>query len=157
MSLSDGKIGMLSSNLNRSIPIKYNDLVILRKCYIGDGKYYSMNGVELLSEKEYVFIADGECCQAYKNRKTNEYVFIESDGDKLDYNKRENENIIEVKSSYCDDIYEFDIDKNAFIEDDDDSDYYYDYLREEEERRFYENEGYRDAYDGNPDALWNTD
>ncbi len=39
----------------------------------------------------------------------------------------------------------------------DDSDDYYDYMREEEERRFYENEGYRDAYDGNPDAEWNTD
>ena len=34
---------------------------------------------------------------------------------------------------------------------------YYDYMREEEERRYYENEGYRDAYDGNPDAEWNTD
>ncbi len=29
--------------------------------------------------------------------------------------------------------------------------------QEEEERRYYENEGYRDAYDGNPDAEWNTD
>ena len=33
----------------------------------------------------------------------------------------------------------------------------YSYMREKEERRFYENEGYRDAYDGNPDAQWNTD
>ena len=29
--------------------------------------------------------------------------------------------------------------------------------QEEEERRYYENEGYREAYDGNPDAQWNTD
>ena len=28
---------------------------------------------------------------------------------------------------------------------------------EEEERRFYEDEGYRDAYDGTPDAVWNND
>lgn len=28
---------------------------------------------------------------------------------------------------------------------------------EDEEKRFYENEGYGDAYDGNPDAQWNTD
>lgn len=39
----------------------------------------------------------------------------------------------------------------------DDSNDYYDYMREEEEKRFYENEGYQDAYDGNPDAQWNTD
>lgn len=39
----------------------------------------------------------------------------------------------------------------------DDSDDYYDYMREEEEKRFYENEGYQDAYDGNSDAQWNTD
>ena len=42
-------------------------------------------------------------------------------------------------------------------EEDDYSDDYYDYMREEEERRYYENEGYRDAYAGNPDAEWNTD
>ena len=42
-------------------------------------------------------------------------------------------------------------------EEDDYSDDYYDYMREEEERRYYENEGYRDAYDGNPDAEWNKD
>lgn len=33
---------------------------------------------------------------------------------------------------------------------------YYKYL-EDEEKRFYENEGYRDAYDGDPEAQWNTD
>lgn len=33
---------------------------------------------------------------------------------------------------------------------------YYRY-NEEEERRFYENEGYKDAYDGDPEAQWNTD
>ena len=33
----------------------------------------------------------------------------------------------------------------------------YSSMMEEEERRFYENEGYRDAYDGNPDAVWNND
>ena len=33
---------------------------------------------------------------------------------------------------------------------------YYRY-NEEEERRFYENEGYMDAYDGDPSAQWNTD
>lgn len=153
----DGKIGMLSSNLNRSIPVKYSNLVILRDCYIGDGKYYSMRGVELLSEKEFVFIADGECCQAYKNRGTDEYVFICGNGKKLDYNQKYTENIIEVKSSDCDVLCKFDVDTNSFIEEDDDSNGYYDYLREEEERRFYENEGYRDAYDGNPDAQWNTD
>lgn len=37
------------------------------------------------------------------------------------------------------------------------SDDYYNYMQEEEERRYYEIEGYRDAYDGDPDALWNTD
>ena len=53
-------------------------------------------------------------------------------------------------------LYEFsDEDKKG--EDDDYSGDYYDYMREEEERRYYENEGYRDAYDGNPDAEWNTD
>lgn len=41
------------------------------------------------------------------------------------------------------------------VEDDDSDDY--GYWQEEEERRFYENEGYRDAYDGNPDAVWNND
>lgn len=41
------------------------------------------------------------------------------------------------------------------VEDDDSDDYVY--WQEEEERRFYENEGYRDAYDGNPDAVWNND
>lgn len=30
-------------------------------------------------------------------------------------------------------------------------------IHEEEERRYYENEGYRDAFDGNPDAEWNID
>ncbi|WP_300969010.1 hypothetical protein [Porphyromonas vaginalis] len=36
---------------------------------------------------------------------------------------------------------------------------YSEYLawQEEEERRYYENEGYRDAFDGNPDAYWNID
>lgn len=33
----------------------------------------------------------------------------------------------------------------------------YQTLYEEEEQRYYENEGYRDAFDGNPDAEWNID
>ena len=33
---------------------------------------------------------------------------------------------------------------------------FYKYL-EDEERRFYENEGYRDAYDGDPEAQWDMD
>ena len=33
----------------------------------------------------------------------------------------------------------------------------YSSMWEEEERRFYEDEGYRDAYDGTPDAVWNND
>ena len=33
----------------------------------------------------------------------------------------------------------------------------YSSMWEEEERRFYEDDGYRDAYDGNPDAVWNND
>ena len=69
------------------------------------------------------------------------------------------EKIIEIKYSYSynKEIIEFDIKNNVFIENDNDSDDYYNYMREEEERRYYENEGYRDAYDGNPDAQWNTD
>ena len=47
-------------------------------------------------------------------------------------------------------------DEDERREEDDDSDDY-GYWQEEEERRFYENEGYRDAYDGNPDAVWNND
>ena len=156
----DGKWGMLSSNLNRSIPIKYDTLVILKKCYLGDGKYYSMKGVELLNEDDYTFISDGDYCQAYKNKNNNEFVFICSNGDKLEYNYKEGDNsIIEIKYSYSynKEIIEFDIKNNVFIENDNDSDDYYNYMREKEERRYYENEGYRDAYDGNPDAQWNTD
>ena len=128
----DGKIGMLSSNLRRSIPVKYSNLFILRRCYIGDGKYYSMGGTELLSEKDYVFVSDGEYCQAYKNKNTNEYVFICANGDKLDYNKRENGNIIEIKSSIGNEIYEFDVDKNAFIKNEPNNQSYddYDYKRD---------------------------
>ena len=31
------------------------------------------------------------------------------------------------------------------------------YALEEEERRYYQNEGYRDAFDGDPEAQWNID
>lgn len=30
-------------------------------------------------------------------------------------------------------------------------------IQEEEERRYFENEGYRNAFDGDPDAEWNID
>lgn len=41
----------------------------------------------------------------------------------------------------------------------DDKGYSDDYycLQDEEKRQCYENEGYQGAYDGNPDAGWNTD
>lgn len=44
---------------------------------------------------------------------------------------------------------------NEIVESYRDNLYYQNY--EEGERRFYENEGYKEAYDGDPEAQWNTD
>ena len=48
-------------------------------------------------------------------------------------------------------------DEGQIEEDDDCPDAYFDYMEEKENRRYYEEEGYQDAYDGDPDAQWNTD
>lgn len=166
----EGKVGVISSlGFNNNdiciIPIKFKSLTmewIGRKqhyLYCGDGIYYTDNEIELLSKDNYSFEgADsiGEC-YIFKNRNNDEYHFYNIVGKKLIISKIEDcDNLLLVNSKH-----KFDIIKGEFLppkeEDDDDSDDYYDYLREEEERRFYENEGYRDAYDGNPEALWNTD
>jgi hypothetical protein len=150
------EVGLLffCSDIYGLVSPRFRSLDVLRKGYIGDDIYYNMDGVGLSKDNESVFVSEGYHCVAFKNKSTNEYSFVDYCGNKLTYEFGENDNdLLHIRSSSGSCF--FDIKKGIFINDIKDDSYKGAWYAEE--RRFFENEGYRDAYDGNPDAEWNTD
>lgn len=164
----DGKVGMISSLHSKeedltAIPIIYNDLIIMPMeryiyyVYCADGDYYTKNGDKILNTNNYSYEGcDENCaCLIFRNKENTEYFFYNFSGAELDVKSVDgNNNIILV-----DNQYQFDVLERKFIQEEEKEESKDDWRTywEAEERRFYENEGYRDAYDGDPDAEWNTD
>ena len=147
----NGKIGMISTNPNYSIPVQFNNLIIYPKCYIGDGFIYSRNGQKLLSEKDYEIIEE-ETLIILRNISSKEYVVYNYLGNLLDSNiKKGSEDVIEIKGRES--CYEYDIHNMTLIKIDNNA-YYQgdDYPTEDEIER-----GIKEAYNGDPEALWNTE
>lgn len=165
----NGKVGMINSLRSgeddlTAIPIKYSDLIVtpmnnyLYYIYSADGEYYTKDGVALLSLDDFGFVGCDEIipCLIFRNKNNEEYCFYSFFGTRFEVK------IIDGKDNYLlvNDQYQFDTLEGVFLHEEDNEssndDTFYRY-REEEERRFYETIGYQDAYNGDPDAQWNTD
>lgn len=147
----NGKIGMISTNPNYSIPVQFNNLIIYPKCYIGDGFIYSRNGQKLLPEKEYEIIEE-ETFIILRNISSKVYVVYNYLGNLLDSNiKKGSEDIIEIKGR--DSYYEYDI-HNMILSKIESSIYHQgdDFPTEDEIER-----GIKEAYNYDPEALWNNE
>ena len=169
MVYKNGKVGMINSLRSgeddlTAIPIKYSDLIVtpmnnyLYYIYSADGEYYTKDGVALLSLDDFGFVGCDEIipCLIFRNKNNEEYCFYSFSGTRFEVK------IIDGKDNYLlvNDQYQFDTLEGVFLHEEDNEssndDTFYRY-REEEERRFYETIGYQDAYNGDPDAQWNTD
>jgi hypothetical protein len=143
---------MISTNPKYFIPVQFNNLIIHPKCYIGDGIIYSRNGQKLLPEKDYEII-EAETFVILKNISSNEYVVYNYLGNLLDSNiKKESDNIIEIKGRNS--CYEYDIHNMILTKIENNNSYYHgdDYPNEYDIRM-----GLMEAYNGDPEAQWNTD
>lgn len=148
----NGYIGMISTNPKYFIPVQFNNLIIYPKCYIGDGLIYSRNGQKLLPEKDYEII-EAETFVILKNISSNEYVVYNYCGNLLDSNiKKESGNIIEIKGRNS--CYEYDIQNMILTKIENNNSYYHgdDFPSEYDIRM-----GLMEAYNGDPEAQWNTD
>ena len=148
----NGLVGMVSTNSKYSIPVQFNKLLIYPKCYIGDGFIYSRNGQKLLPEKDYEVI-EAETLVILKNISSNEYVVYNYLGNLLDSNiKQESDSIIEIKGRNS--CYEYDIHNMILTKIESNISYPHgdDYPTDDDIKK-----GLMEAYNGDPEALWNTE
>ena len=110
---------------------------------------YNRNGEQVFSLDEYYYIKT-RYYDVFKSTESEDFVFIDSIGNTVSYEKDEDdENILHVSG-----IKEsFDIEEEDFVEEEEDYNYDYDdgYTQEELD------DMYRAAFEGDPDAQWNID
>ena len=147
----DGKIGMISTDTNYSIPIQYEELQVFSKCYIGDGFFYTRNGQKLFSKEDYELDAEQEYL-VFKNVHSADYAFVTLSGEILKSNII-NKTLISV---ICNEDYELakynTLDK-CFIKEEENNWIPYDDYPTDYDIKM----GLMEAYNGDPEALWNND
>lgn len=147
----EGKVGMISTNTKYSIPVKFEELQAYSNCYIGDGKIYCWNGEELYNADDYE-IEYAEGLLVLKNIHSKEYVVLSYTGRVMKSKmKADDDNVIEITGDY--------------------NNYYY-YIRSKEIEKEEQDVAYNgpdyptdddikmgmmEAYNGDPEAQWNTD
>ncbi len=138
------------------IPPTYQKISrIFYSAFIADNVLRDYENIILFDLKdEFEYMATFNSIYAFKSKYTKKYVFIGLDGALEDIYERK-DGIYEVSS----DLF-FNPEENVFFEEKDDDQQDYDASEsdwEEWERWYAQNEGYRDAFDGDPEAQWNID
>ena len=146
----DGKEGALCTNERYNIPNVFDKIdTIVRSGVICNNILYNRNGEQIFSLDKYYYIKT-RYYDVFKSTESEDFVFIDSIGNTVSYEKDEDdENILHVSG-----IKEsFDIEEEDFVEEEEDYNYDYDggYTQKELD------DMYRAAYEGDPDAQWNTD
>ena len=146
----DGKEGAVCTNERYNIPNIFDKIDnIVRSGVICNNILYNRNGEQVFSLDEYYYIKT-RYYDVFKSTESEDFVFIDSIGNTVSYEKDEDdENILHVSG-----IKEsFDIEEEDFVEEEEDYNYDYDdgYTQEELD------DMYRAAFEGDPDAQWNID
>ena len=145
------KVGAICTNKEYNIPLIFDSITLIINSGVlcHHNVLYDRSGNEILSIGDgYNYIRTSNL-DVFKSKTSEEFIFIDKRGDKLNYQRDEDDdNIIHV-----DGIAEpFDIEKGDFIEDEGEyNDYGPEYTQKDLDRM------YREAYEGDPEAQWNTD
>lgn len=147
----DGKIGMISTDTNYSIPIQYKELQVFSKCYIGDGFFYTGTGQKLFSEDDYELDAEQKFL-VFKNVHSADYVFVTLSGEMLK-SESINKDLITVKGNGDYVLAKYSTKDKCFIKEEENNWIPYDDYPTDDDIKM----GLMEAYNGDPDAQWNTD
>ncbi len=147
----DGKVGMISTNTKYSIPIQYEELQVFSKCYIGDGFFYTRNGLKLFCSDDYDLDAE-EDYLVFKNVHSADYVFVTLSGEMLK-SESINKNIISVKGNGDYVLAKYSTEDKCFIKEKENNWIPYDDYPTDDDIRM----GLMEAYNGDSEALWNND
>lgn len=147
----DGKIGMISTDTNYSIPIQYKELQVFSKCYIGDGFFYTGTGQKLFSEDDYELDAEQKFL-VFKNVHSADYVFVSLSGEMLK-SESINKDLITVKGNGDYVLAKYNTKDKCFTKEEENNWIPYDDYPTDDDIKM----GLMEAYNGDPDAQWNTD
>jgi hypothetical protein len=147
----DGKIGMISTDTNYSIPIQYKELQVFSKCYIGDGFFYTGTGQKLFSEDDYELDAEQKFL-VFKNVHSADYVFVTLSGEMLK-SESINKDLITVKGNGDYVLAKYSTKDKCFIKEEENNWIPYDDYPTDDDIKM----GLMEAYNGDPEALWNND
>ena len=147
----DGKIGMISTDTNYSIPIQYEELQVFSKCYIGDGYFYTRNGQKLFCKDDYELDAELKYL-VFKNIHYADYAFVTLSGDMLK-SESINKDIISVKGNGDYVLAKYSTKDKCFIKEEENNWIPYDDYPTDDDIKM----GLMEAYNGDPEALWNND
>jgi len=142
---------MISTDTNYSIPIQYKELQVFSKCYIGDGFFYTGTGQKLFSEDDYELDAEQKFL-VFKNVHSADYVFVTLSGEILK-SESINKDLITVKGNGDYVLAKYSTKDKCFIKEDENNWISYDDYPTDDDIKM----GLMEAYNGDPDAQWNTD
>lgn len=147
----DGKEGAICTNERYNISNVFDKIdSIVKSGVICHDVLYNRNGEKIFSLENYCYIKTKFCDVFQSSESEEEFVFINSQSKIVEYQKDEDEdNILHVNG-----IKEpFNIEDEDFVEEEEDygDDYDDGYTQKELD------DMYRAAYEGDPDAQWNTD
>jgi len=147
--VKNGKTGAICTNDEYNIPTSFEDIdYITRSGVICNKVLYNRKGEVLFSLGEKYHYLKTKCYDVFTSK--DDYVIINLQGNKLNYIKDENDDhILYIEGS----SRQFDVIKGDFIEED--NGYYYDPYSEYTRKEL--DDMYREAYEGDPEAQWNTD
>lgn len=148
--MKDGKVGAISTKGYHNVPVIFEKIdSIVRSGIICNSILYNREGKKIMSLGDNCYIKTKHC-DVFMIAGSDEYLFVDSQGKILECQKDEDdEKILHVSG-----IKEtFDIEEEDFVEEEED--YYYDYDDGYTQKEL--DDMYRAAYEGDPDAQWNTD
>ena len=126
-------------------------MLVFHKYYIGDNFYYTRNGQKLFSCDEYELDAEKEYL-VFKNKNSDDYAFVTLSGEFLK-SESINKDIISVKGKGDYVLAKYSTNNKCFIKEEGNNGIPYDDYPTDDDIKM----GLMEAYNGDPDAQWNTD
>lgn len=143
------KVGAICTSEIYNIPLVFDDISkIVNSGVICNKVLYDRNGKELFVLGNNYKHIKTKFFDVFKATDSNMFVFINSRGEEIKYKKDEyDDNILHVEGAF----EAFNIEEENFFEEDNDDYYTSEYTQDELD------DMYREAYEGDPEAQWNTD
>ena len=149
----EGKFGAVCPNEDHIIPLIFDDISkIVNSGVICNGVLYDRNGRELFVLGENYKHIKTKYYDVFESKDSNDFVFIDSRGETIN-SRRDEDDENDIIVGNIEGLYKhFDVEKRDFVEDNDDYSYFDSGYTQDEL-----DDMYREAFEGDPEAQWNTD